>query len=115
VITPSPFFSSSDFRRSFRSLLRNPSFTAAAVLTLALGLGATTAIFGVMYGVLLKPLPYPDPHELVSLRHTAPGLSAAIGGAADDSLGLADSMYVTYREENRVFEHVGRGTAGSKR
>jgi putative ABC transport system permease protein len=94
-------------RRTIRSLARQPGFTAAAVLTLAFGLGATTAIFAVVYGVLLKPLPYPDAHELVSLRHTAPGLSAAIGGAAEDLFGFAESMYVTYRDENRVFEHVG--------
>ncbi len=89
-----------------RGLLRHPGFTAAAVLTLALGLGATTAIFSVVYGVLLKPLPYPDAHELVSLRHTAPGFAAILGRTPDDSFGLGESMYVTYREENRVFEHV---------
>jgi hypothetical protein len=56
-----------DLRHAVRSLRRHPGFTAAAVLTLALGLGATTAIFGVVYGVLLKPLPYTDAHELVSI------------------------------------------------
>ncbi len=104
MMTPSSL--SSDLRRTARGLLRHPGFTAAAVLTLALGLGATTAIFGVVYGVLLKPLPYPDAHELVSLRHTAPGFAANFGGTPDDAFGLGESMYVTYREENRVFEHV---------
>lgn len=97
-------------RQTARRLKAHPGLTTAIVLTLALGLGATTAIFAVVYGVLLKPLPYPDSNELVSLRHTVPGLSAMIGGDADDSYGLAESMYVTYRDEARVFEHVGLWT-----
>ena len=52
---------SSGLRRAVRGLRRHPGFTAAAVLTLALGIGATSAIFSVLYGVLIKPLPYPDP------------------------------------------------------
>ena len=91
-------------RHSLRALARRPAFTFAAVSTLALGLGATTAIFSVVYGVLMKPLPYPDADELVSVRHTAPGHPFGLGGGA---LGSAESMYVTYREENRTFEHVG--------
>ncbi len=68
----------SELRRTVRSLLRHPAFTAAAVVTLALGIGATTAIFSVVYGVLIKPLPYPDADRLVSVRHTAPGLAAGL-------------------------------------
>jgi putative ABC transport system permease protein len=90
----------SELRRTVRSLLRYPTFTAAAVLTLALGIGATTAIFSVVYGVLIKPLPYPDAHELVSIRHAAPGSPAAVQG-------FSESQYVTYREATRAFEHVG--------
>jgi predicted permease len=90
----------SELRRTARRLLRHPSFTAAAVLTLALGIGATTAIFSVVYGVLLKPLPYPDADRLVSVRHAAPGLTTGL-------VGIAASMYVTYEQENRVFEHLG--------
>ena len=93
-----------DLHYSLRALARRPSFTFAAVSTLALGIGATTAIFAVVYGVLIKPLPYPNSGELVSVRHTASGHPFGLSGAL---LGTADSMYVTYREENRVFEHIG--------
>jgi hypothetical protein len=62
-----------DLRHALRGLLRRPAFTLAAVLTLALGLGATTAIFSVVYSVLIKPLPYPNADELVRIRHSAAG------------------------------------------
>ncbi len=57
----------------------SPAFAAAAVLTLALGIGASTAIFSVVYGVLLKPLPFHEPERLVSLLHRAPGVNLAVG------------------------------------
>jgi putative ABC transport system permease protein len=90
----------SDLRYAARRLRGNPGFTAAAVLTLALGIGATTAIFSVIDGVLLKPLAYPQSGQIVALRHTAPGVHI-------DDLNLAASLYFTYREENRVFQDVG--------
>src|SRR5262245_26701441 len=60
-----------DLRHSVRMLLRNPAFAVTAILTLALGIGATTAIFSVVDGVLLKPLPYPDPEAVVRVGHSA--------------------------------------------
>ena len=91
-----------DTRHALRRLRRAPAFTAAVVLTLALGVGANTAIFGVIDSVLIRPLPYPHPETLVSIWVTAPGLPGV-----PDNIGSATSMYFTYREENRTFEHFG--------
>jgi putative ABC transport system permease protein len=77
-----------------------PGFTLAVVCTLALGIGANTAIFGVVDGVLLKPLQYPDPDRLVSVEHVAPGLNV-------DEFRMSPTLYFTYREESRVFQHIG--------
>ena len=64
-----------DLRYSLRGLSRRPAFTFAAVVTLAIGIGATTAIFSVVYSVLIKPLPYPNADELVRVSHAAPGVN----------------------------------------
>jgi predicted permease len=88
-----------DVHRALRRLRRSPAFAAASLLTLALGIGATTSIFSVIDGVLLKPLPYAEPDRLVAVAHTAPGLNIK-------ELGLAASLYVTYSEESRVFEDI---------
>jgi predicted permease len=89
-----------DLRYALRGLARRPAFTFAAVLTLAVGIGATTAIFSVVYSVLIKPLPYPNSDELVSIRAAAPGVNI-------DDLGSDQTMLLTYRDEGRTFAGIG--------
>jgi predicted permease len=89
-----------DLRYAVRMSLKQPGFAAVAVLTLAFGIGATTAIFSVIYGVLLKPLPFAEPDRLVGMWHTAPELGF-------ERFNQSPATYFTYRDENRVFEDVG--------
>jgi len=89
-----------DLRYAVRGMRRNPTFTLAVVLTMALGLGANTAIFAVVDGVLIKPLAYPDAGELVSLNHTAPGIQV-------DAFQMSPTQYFSYRDEGRVFQQIG--------
>ncbi|HEY7392929.1 MAG TPA: ABC transporter permease, partial [Bryobacteraceae bacterium] len=93
---------SSDLRYALRGLRHHPSFTAAALLTLALGIGANTAIFGVIDSILIRPLSYPHAEALVGVWHTAPGFQGF-----GENLECTPSMYFTYREENRTFQHFG--------
>lgn len=89
-------------RYVFRRLALAPIFTTVALVTLALGIGANTAIFSVVNGVLVKPLPYPQAQELVGVWHVAPGVSGIIG-----DVNCSPTMYFTYREENRTFQDFG--------
>src|SRR5688572_26391780 len=92
-----------DLRLALRGLPRRPAFTFATVLTLALGIGATTAIFSVVYSMLIKPLSYPNADELVRIRHTA---TSGIN-FSDQSSSTSPSMYFTYRSENQTFAEIG--------
>src|SRR6185436_10192128 len=89
-----------------RSLARMPAFTAVAVLTLAIGIGANAAIFSVIEAVLLKPLPYSHPDELVVLDHEAPGVNLP-------QVGSAPFQYFTYREDGQAFQDVGLWNTGT--
>ncbi len=89
-----------------RRLLRTPMFSMIVVATLAIGIGANTAIFSVIDGILLKPLPYPHPDELIALDHKAPALNI-------DHTGIAPFLYYTYREQGRSFEDVGMWNSGA--
>ncbi|HSK10506.1 MAG TPA: ABC transporter permease [Vicinamibacterales bacterium] len=87
-----------DVRFGARLLFRTPGVTLAAMLALALGIGANSAVFSVVYGVLLKPLPYPHPDRLVVIYDTQPALKTA---------PASYPKYIDWREENRVFEVIG--------
>ena len=91
----------SDVRYGLRQLAKTPGFTGVAILTLALGIGATTAIFSVVYGVLLRPLPYPDPDRIVAIFEiTSKGRPSR----------LADPNFNDFRDQNRSFQAIAKYT-----
>jgi putative ABC transport system permease protein len=93
-----------DLRFAFRRLLQNPGFTAVAVLTLALGIGATTAIFSVVHAVVLRPLPFPESERLVALWTQTPQI---------DRLPMAAANHRDLKSQSTVFEDIAilRGVA----
>ena len=88
-----------DLKYAWRGLLKQPGFSALAILTLALGLGSVTAIFSVVYGVLLQPLPYPRPDRLVAVWEVMPGGRRA---------RLADPNFEDFRAQNRTFSALAK-------
>lgn len=90
----------SEIRYAVRQLRQTPSFTVICLLTLAVVIGANSAIFSVINGILLKPLPYRNPDELMDLNHTAPGVNFP-------DVRPAPFLYFTYREQGRSFQSLG--------
>ena len=82
-----------------RTLAKNPGFTAVAVLTLALGIGANTAIFSVVDAVLLRPLPYPESDRLFTVYQTLPQDPA-------QNTGVSYPNYLDWTQQNQVFESI---------
>jgi putative ABC transport system permease protein len=93
-----------DIRYGIRMLLKRPGFTAVAVIALTLGIGANTAIFSVVNGVLLRPLPYKNPDRIVTIWEPSRG---------GHTLGLTDLEFFDYREQNHVFEELAAFATGS--
>jgi putative ABC transport system permease protein len=91
-------------RDAIRMLWKQPRFSAVAVFTLALGIGATTAVYSVVHGVLLNPLPFRDSDRLVALYHVTPASQTDFQGA---------STYFTYRDHGQVFEDIGLWSVGN--
>jgi putative ABC transport system permease protein len=94
-----------DLRFSVRMLLKNPGFTVVAVLTLALGIGANTAIFGVINGVLLRPLPYKDPSRLFVVWND-------YGDSGQSLPAVSPPDYQDYIHRSQLFEEFGGTTGG---
>ncbi len=95
---------SSDLRLAFRSMRRQPAFTAVVIGTLALGIGANTAMFGLIHAALLRPLPYSQPERLVLARRTVAGRPLLLHSAPD---------YYDYREQAPGFEALAATTPGA--
>ncbi len=94
-----------DVRHGMRMLRRSPGFTTVAVLTLALGIGANTAIFSIVNGVILRPLGYPQPERLMYLSTQFPSLGFT-------EFWVSPPEYIEFRELNRSFSSVGAFTTG---
>jgi predicted permease len=95
-----------DLRHSFRTLLKSPSFTVAAVLSLMIGIGATAAVFSIANALLLRPLPYKDPDRLVILWNRSPGL-----GITEDWFSTA--QYFDIKNGHSGFEQVAIAIGGN--
>ena len=94
------------FRFAWRSLRRTPAFTISAVLTLVIGIGASVAIFAVVNGVLLRPLPYGEPERLVGVWHSLPGVSIEKGNQTSGT-------YFTYQRLAQTIEKIGLSQPGA--
>ena len=89
-------------RQAARALLRSPVFTIIALVTLAVGVSATTAVYAIVDAVVLRPLPYPEPERLVSVMHPT-----TIPGSGDAKWGLSSAGYFFFARENRTLSDIG--------
>jgi predicted permease len=100
-----------DVKHALLRLRKAPGFAATVILTLAIGIGANTTVFSVLNSVLLKPLPYPKPEQLVSVWLKAPGAAGLTNFV--EGLRLSPSMYFTFSEQNRTFQSLGVWNTGT--
>src|ERR1700677_3777058 len=91
---------SDQLRQVLRRLGRAPLFTMITLITLGVGVGANTVIFSVLEGVLLKPLPYPHPEQLIGVWYQAPGVGIT-------NLNMSPSIYFIDREQSTTFQDIG--------
>jgi predicted permease len=89
-----------DVRHGVRALARSAGFSTVVLLVLAIGIGAVTSVFALLYAIALRPLPFQDADRLVSITHAAPGLHAS-------EVGLSDGLYYHYRDRALSFEALG--------
>jgi putative ABC transport system permease protein len=90
-----------DARHAFRSLARSPGFSAVAVLTIAIGIGSTTTLFSLVYGVLFRPLPWPEPDRLVRIEERRGGKPGRVPWT------ISNATYLEWRSNHSTIEDVG--------
>jgi hypothetical protein len=93
-----------DLRYGMRTLRKSPAFAVVPILTLAIGIGANTAIFSFVNGVLLKPLPYGEPERIVRVLEKPPGRGRN---------GISTLNFLDWQRDNTVFEYMAAQTGGS--